>query len=224
MTKLSSFARATAVGAALVLSAGVANAAATLTFAGGTGGLTAGQTNYANFNTGPGGTFGSYVTSGTAGLYTGTTSIAAQPAFGDQGDQYFAVIGGGSATFSFGAAGASQFGFDLGSADDFNDLLITFVGGGTQLFSGAGLNPPGPASGNQNIAATNGRVTIFGNGQAIASAKFASRGNSFEFDNIGVTAVPEPATWAMLILGFGVMGGALRRKSRVAFGTRAALV
>ncbi|QDZ08168.1 PEP-CTERM sorting domain-containing protein [Sphingomonas panacisoli] len=29
-------------------------------------------------------------------------------------------------------------------------------------------------------------------------------------------AVPEPATWAMMIAGFGMMGGALRRRSRTA--------
>jgi len=30
-------------------------------------------------------------------------------------------------------------------------------------------------------------------------------------------AVPEPATWAMLILGFGVIGASLRRRERIAF-------
>lgn len=30
-------------------------------------------------------------------------------------------------------------------------------------------------------------------------------------DNISLAAVPEPATWAMLILGFGVIGSSLRR-------------
>ncbi|MBB3348859.1 hypothetical protein FHY02_003341 [Sphingomonas sp. BK069] len=37
---------------------------------------------------------------------------------------------------------------------------------------------------------------------------------SFEFDNLaaGVSqAVPEPATWGMMILGFGAIGAAMRR-------------
>lgn len=42
-------------------------------------------------------------------------------------------------------------------------------------------------------------------------------------DAVSVTgAIPEPATWAMLILGFGLVGGAMRRRTRIAFaGTRA---
>jgi hypothetical protein len=32
-------------------------------------------------------------------------------------------------------------------------------------------------------------------------------------DRFGLTAsVPEPATWAMMIVGFGMVGGALRRR------------
>lgn len=33
-------------------------------------------------------------------------------------------------------------------------------------------------------------------------------------DAVSVGAVPEPATWAMMILGFGVVGGAMRRRTR----------
>ncbi|MBS3960497.1 MAG: PEP-CTERM sorting domain-containing protein [Sandarakinorhabdus sp.] len=31
-------------------------------------------------------------------------------------------------------------------------------------------------------------------------------------DNVLVTQVPEPATWAMLIAGFGLVGFAMRRR------------
>ncbi|MBL8655935.1 MAG: PEPxxWA-CTERM sorting domain-containing protein [Altererythrobacter sp.] len=34
---------------------------------------------------------------------------------------------------------------------------------------------------------------------------------------LGVAAVPEPSTWAMLILGFGIVGRALRRRRALAF-------
>lgn len=36
-----------------------------------------------------------------------------------------------------------------------------------------------------------------------------------------LTAVPEPATWAMLIAGFGVLGGAMRRRQRLSQPVRA---
>lgn len=35
------------------------------------------------------------------------------------------------------------------------------------------------------------------------------------FQGAGVAPVPEPATWAMMILGFGAVGGALRRRQKV---------
>jgi choice-of-anchor C domain-containing protein len=35
-------------------------------------------------------------------------------------------------------------------------------------------------------------------------------------DNVVIAAVPEPATWLMLILGFGLVGGAMRRRKPVA--------
>ena len=38
-----------------------------------------------------------------------------------------------------------------------------------------------------------------------------------EFLQSNAIAVPEPATWALLILGFGLVGGAMRRRERVAF-------
>lgn len=44
-------------------------------------------------------------------------------------------------------------------------------------------------------------------------------GGGFELDNIAVNesigAIPEPSTWAMMLLGFGAMGAMIRRRSAV---------
>jgi hypothetical protein len=52
------------------------------------------------------------------------------------------------------------------------------------------------------------------------SIAFSSNGTGAAFDNFVLdaspmiqSAVPEPATWAMMIAGFGLMGGAMRRRS-----------
>lgn len=49
---------------------------------------------------------------------------------------------------------------------------------------------------------------------------FAATGTSDSLggylDDIGLTAVPEPETWALLIAGFGVVGAAARRRGRTA--------
>lgn len=42
-------------------------------------------------------------------------------------------------------------------------------------------------------------------------------------DNVSISAVPEPATWAMMLLGFGLIGGAMRRRIGAGFGKRAAV-
>jgi len=45
----------------------------------------------------------------------------------------------------------------------------------------------------------------------VASSSFAAEG----FDEINiVAAVPEPGTWAMMVIGFGLVGSTLRRRSR----------
>jgi hypothetical protein len=41
---------------------------------------------------------------------------------------------------------------------------------------------------------------------------FGSVGYGPLLDNVVVTQVPEPATWAMLIAGFGLVGSAMRRR------------
>ena len=42
-------------------------------------------------------------------------------------------------------------------------------------------------------------------------------------DNVSLAAVPEPASWGLMILGFGLVGGAMRRRSAGAGRSRASL-
>ena len=218
-------ARASLIGAALIAFAPAANAA-TVVFTPGGGNLGANESDYANFDT----TFGtpSNVTGTSGGYSTGVFAssvggIAAQPAFGDQGDAFYAVLGGGTTTFTFDRA-AAVFGFDLGSADSYNSVTLHFASGGSQTFTGSQLNVPFDPNGNQDIMQTNGRVTFSSFGDRITGATFASDSNSLEFDNLGVGGVPEPSVWALFILGFGTIGGTLRGRTRKVKAARAALI
>ena len=57
---------------------------------------------------------------------------------------------------------------------------------------------------------------------ALVNQNTAFSGNDFALDDIvldtiqpgGTSVVPEPATWAMMIMGFGAAGAALRRRAR----------
>ncbi|MFI4966187.1 MAG: PEPxxWA-CTERM sorting domain-containing protein [Caulobacterales bacterium] len=48
----------------------------------------------------------------------------------------------------------------------------------------------------------------------IGSGTDFAGGNDFAIDNIVVQGVPEPASWALMITGFGLAGAALRRRRR----------
>ena len=139
--------------------------------------------------------------------------IAARPAFNSTGN-FGAVLGepaDGNYTINFAAS--SLFSFALGSLDTYNTLTLLFSDSSELDFIGAGINEGLIANGNQASADTNGRVTYTVNGgPLIIGARFASTSNSFEFDDLAIRAVPEPATWMMMILGFGAVGFGMRRR------------
>jgi hypothetical protein len=77
---------------------------------------------------------------------------------------------------------------------------------------------------NQTSPTTNpiAKLTFTGADQGLVSGlRFNSSGNAFEVDNVAVksTAVPEPATWMMMFVGFAALGRSMRRRHgmRVAF-------
>ena len=153
------------------------------------------------------------VTGSNFSFLTGTSGDGALPAAGD-GSRYLSVLADGSASIAF-AQPATGFSIDLGSIDSYNTLTLNFVGGGSQVFTGTQLvaNP----NGDQSSPNTNGRFRFTaGANEQIAGVTFASGGNSFEVDRLAVAAIPEPATWAMMIGGFGLIGVASRRSRRPA--------
>lgn len=146
---------------------------------------------------------GDTVTAGT------TVNEYAAPA-GD-GTTYYYVQGGAAATLT--GQQFNSMSLYIGSLDDYNSITFYYKGALVGSWSGADF---APANGDQGSAATNRRFTFdFGGGRA-DKVVFASSSNSFEFDNIAVSAVPEPGVWALMIAGFGMMGAALRRRRTVA--------
>lgn len=155
---------------------------------------------------------GAYTRDGIAGLDSGVSA----PPPGDTG-YYETVLGGGSATLT-SAKGLKQFSFYMGSPDTYNGLSFTFTGaGGSTTLSGTSIWCQDPnncfynGGGNQALGYT---VTYKFAPDAVNKIQFTSSGNSFEFDTLGGVAVPEPASWALMIMGFGAAGAMLRSKRR----------
>ncbi|WP_445191669.1 Npun_F0296 family exosortase-dependent surface protein [Sphingomonas sp. Tas61C01] len=129
------------------------------------------------------------------------------------GTPYLSVFGGGSATYNFTSL-VNSFQFDWGSIDAYNTLTIVSNMGPDIVIPGS-ASFTNPANGNQSAPATNGLFTVFGGeGEFFKSVTFSSTGNSFEVDNLAIAAVPEPATWAMMLIGFGLIGATARYRRR----------
>lgn len=165
-----------------------------------------------------------FTTSGDAIVKTGTSGSGAAPAFSAttvDTSQYLSV--GAGQTFTLTTPGLSEVSFYVGSLDPYNRVTFTGAGGFSQTFTGnqltAATTALDQANGSQTGAGSNGRYT-FTFDEAITAVQLQSSSPAFEVSDIaGVPAtdvglVPEPAAWALMVLGFGGLGAGLRVRRR----------
>jgi len=132
---------------------------------------------------------------------------------------YLSVLGGGGVSINFGAltsGSVNAFEFDWGSVDSYNSLVIHSSAGDITIVPGS-LSFPNAANGDQIAAGTNGLFRVTGNaGETFSGLTLNSGSNSFEIDNLAAAGVPEPAAWAMMIMGMGALGVAMRNRRKAA--------
>ena len=146
--------------------------------------------------------------SGSYALTTGSLSGQYAAPLGDT-TQYLTVFGGNTASLAIPPA-TRALSFYWGSIDSYN--TVSFFSGTTLVGSFTGsMIPAAPADGNQVNPGNNRRVSFDLQGAAVDRVVFASSGNSFELDTVAA-AVPEPASWVMLVAGFGLVGATSRRR------------
>jgi len=146
---------------------------------------------------------------GPAGIYDGSDGLISGIAAPPPGttSNYLSVLGGGKAVLTTPFIQALS--IYMGSPDSYNQIKFNYAGGGSDTLSGTQL-AAGAFNGDQSVGR---RMTYTFGGQQVTSVEFTSTGNSFEFDNVA-TSVPEPATWAMMIIGFAGVGSMLRANRR----------
>ena len=113
----------------------------------------------------------------------------------------YTVIPNQNAVVDLLAGGADPF------TDNATDIVATFFGpGGDVLGSNPPPSPSPWASYKFSLSLAAGTYQI----------RFAETDNQLWFnqgvDNVSVSNAPEPASWAMMLGGFGLIGGAMRRR------------
>ncbi len=126
-------------------------------------------------------------------------------------DESAVALGNFTETLTFNSTEATNLIFTLGTSFagvNFTNVFLTQAGSATSIFSltgerGANVNPE-QLSG--TFFANPGAFTlnITGNNTGPGLGTLAG--------TVSMSAVPEPTTWAMMLIGFGVVGYSLRRR------------
>ena len=129
-----------------------------------------------------------------------------------------ATYGGTSITLA--GASSAQYTYSL------EDWTFPFYATKTTLNGngGATVSPPGSTSYSSSVFTNfiapwpgDYGLQFSANGvQYVGTATVDSTGNHISEITYDVASVPEPATWAMMVLGLGLAGGAMRRSRRQA--------
>ena len=170
-------------------------------------GAPAGYTLYDNFDdlTGQ-----SKVSGGNFGFPTGDHPGESLSVPGDL-TPYLAVYGGGTGNIDFAGVGdVRSFSFDYSTVDTYNTLTIHYTTGPDTVYTGTEILNGLPSG------TTNGSITVNGDGRIITGLSLSTSANAFEVDNLSyssmLAAVPEPASWALMLFGFGAVGSAMRSR------------
>ncbi len=203
--------------AAILAGASAAHSAVTFTFE-----APGVQSSTASVHSSATDTFDTGATASVIGTYSGDYSI--QPADdygGAYGTDYIRAGGESSFTLTLNAP-ASYFGLWVSALDPGNS--IAFFDGATQVASfdysdvpsamthypsGYAYNPNTNGDYNQAFFFVNFRDTG-GTFDRIVFTENGTNNGDFEMDNLTAGVVPEPAAWAMMVLGMGLLGAGLR--------------
>lgn len=111
---------------------------------------------------------------------------------------------------------------NIGSSNLSSNFAFSFTDR-TLPFSAVSIRSTNQVTGftQDNVSVTGGVLTIRLSSVANGNSWFAKGGSvSLKLESAAPAAVPEPATWALMVAGFGLVGGAVRRRrraTRVAF-------
>lgn len=154
---------------------------------------------------------GAFTLSGNAALANGATY---NPCCGTPNDTSNTFVAFGGGNLPSGLASAS-FNTVLGSTYTVNFDYAALGGGSEPLtFTVAGQTFTFNPVANNALIFAPGSFSFTGTGGASSLVVTSGGFNNVDaiVDNISIAgAIPEPATWALFILGFGMIGGALRR-------------